>query len=913
MNSQVLKSDVSRLRVCFPKKRVGCFACGIFLAVIAFLSTAEAITPEVITLRRDNQFNIVPGPFTDETGKSVAVNDRWVLVGQPGTDFSPNGNEGSVQVHRASDGRYMGMLEPGVTSQNANFGTSVALCGDIAIVGAPGEQSGDGAVFFFDVRTRRELNGVSSPALGAGFGLSVAASGAVAVIGAPGAFGDQGLIYLVDLEEAAAGNPLLLFPIAAGDGQANDGFGQSVAISDQLVLVGAPGDDSAQGSAYLFSTAGTLIEKIAAQVSLQAGDLFGFTVALEGKTALIGAPGTGALDEGAAYLMPITNGASLLHTLTLGASAFPSAGLGWQVALRDGMALVGMVGFPLGSAAGEVWMFSRLSGLPIGRFTGTAESDQFADQIGFAIAAHGNRVVVGAPAANGDEGMAFLFPNFSGPSPLFKVSATRDSAPGILEARIRQFSEVCLSVNDNRVSFVANLVGRDASRGRNQGVFGGANFQPMRLAGQRNHPSTTDQVRLFSVEKSNSNYQTGLFYEGQTTGGGREILKFDGTDVFAVHRVGKSVFLLNNAIIGRYLQRVHSHTLTDWATSVQLRRNQANGTTAANDSAILALDEFGAEVEVVREDTDPFGLGDLFGQLSRVSFHGDEIVFPAPFVTAAPIQNQVLVRWRPLNGGSSVFQKGIHTVPTTTDTVRTFLGENSGATQGTTLFRAALNTSQTTNGANNEVLIAEDSGTTVKVARKGESSIALGQGEVWHRFLKYWAMHAGPQPVALFTAKVRGAGVNGSNDCGLFYLREDGDIDLLLREGDPLPGACNGERIGVIQRVVADPTTGAYAMVVSLIGAPPGTNQAVLLGNCKSQDISRRAVRRPWVVMRKGRTYQEAFGQTSQVMSFNLPINSIDRTGAGGKGLPSAIGAISTVIMVKYQNGTTAVGNLLSY
>ena len=79
---------------------------------------------------------------------------------------------------------------------------------------------------------------------------------------------------------------------------ANDQFGRSVAISGETVVVGAPLDDSFQGSAYVFARSGvvwTQEQKLEAADAL-AEDQFGFSLAISGETLVVGAP----LDDGAA-------------------------------------------------------------------------------------------------------------------------------------------------------------------------------------------------------------------------------------------------------------------------------------------------------------------------------------------------------------------------------------------------------------------------------------------------------------------------------------------------------------------------------------------------------------------------------------------------------------------------------------
>jgi len=145
------------------------------------------------------------------------------------------------------------------------------------------------------------------------------------------------------VEERGARYPLTIDPIAQqaylkpaaiGSTQAGDGFGWSVAVSGDTVVVGAPFEDSnttgvnstpnesaaGSGAAYVFvRSAGVWTQqaylKPAAVGTTQAGDNFGYSVAVSGDTVVVGAwkedssttgvnstPNESAADSGAAYI-----------------------------------------------------------------------------------------------------------------------------------------------------------------------------------------------------------------------------------------------------------------------------------------------------------------------------------------------------------------------------------------------------------------------------------------------------------------------------------------------------------------------------------------------------------------------------------------------------------------------------------
>ena len=142
-----------------------------------------------------------------------------------------------------------------------NFGYSVAISGDTAIVGAWGDDdngSKSGSAYLFDSTTGRQIAKLL-PDDGAAndyFGIFVSISGATAVVGAyfdddNGA--DSGSAYLFDTTTGRQIAKLL-----PDDGAEDDEFGYYVAISGATAIVGAHHDDDNggnSGSAYLFDAA----------------------------------------------------------------------------------------------------------------------------------------------------------------------------------------------------------------------------------------------------------------------------------------------------------------------------------------------------------------------------------------------------------------------------------------------------------------------------------------------------------------------------------------------------------------------------------------------------------------------------------------------------------------------------------
>jgi len=157
----------------------------------------------------------------------------------------------------------------------------------------------------------------SDPAQDDYFGRSVSIAGDYVVVGVAyddvGANADQGSAYLFSRNQGGAGNWGEIKQLTAADGEAGDHFGYSLSISGDFLIVGASMDDIGanpdQGSAYvhLRNQGGAdnwgLGQKLQASDGLSS-DAFGQSVAVSNGVYVVGAQlGDGAVaDSGAAYI-----------------------------------------------------------------------------------------------------------------------------------------------------------------------------------------------------------------------------------------------------------------------------------------------------------------------------------------------------------------------------------------------------------------------------------------------------------------------------------------------------------------------------------------------------------------------------------------------------------------------------------
>jgi ELWxxDGT repeat protein len=272
------------------------------------------------------------GAYEDFYGATVAISGDYAIVGANAADGAAADSGAAFIYHRTGSTwgeEQMVTASDGAT--NDYFGCSVAISGDYAIVGAyaaDGAEADSGAAYVYHwngVTWGEEQKITASDAtLGDVLGQTVAISGSYAVVGAPCAdvtVSDTGAAYIYHWNGISWDQQK---KITAPDGEDGLGFGDSVAISGDSLIVGAyhdtVGANTDQGSAYVFSRTmgGTdnwgLVEKVTASDGA-ANDFFGTGVGISGTTYLVGAAyGDGVVaDTGSIYFSgTFTNSAPVL-------------------------------------------------------------------------------------------------------------------------------------------------------------------------------------------------------------------------------------------------------------------------------------------------------------------------------------------------------------------------------------------------------------------------------------------------------------------------------------------------------------------------------------------------------------------------------------------------------------------------
>ncbi|WP_257301010.1 PGF-CTERM sorting domain-containing protein [Haloarchaeobius sp. FL176] len=357
---------------------------------------------------------------------------------------------GASKSSRADDWSQQAELVANDRDESDYFGSGVAVSrdGTTAIIGAPGDDSPNGedggSAYVFE-RTGEEWSQQTKLAPddgneGGRFGGSVSISrdGTTAVIGAyldDGPNGDNtGSAYVYNATGEEWSQQAKLAP---DDGDENDAFGASIAVSDDgaTVIIGAPSDTEPNGeyggSAYVFEQASgewTQQTKLASDDGAEE-DYFGGSVALSGggMTAILGAAGDDGPNgeaKGSAYVFEAAGDEWAQQTKLTAPDGDEGDGFGGPVAIsRDGtIAFFGANGDedPNGEGAGSAYVFDRDNGDWTQQAKLAPDDGDPKDSFGraLAVSSDGMTLIVGAftdENPNGENaGSAYVFDGSDG-------------------------------------------------------------------------------------------------------------------------------------------------------------------------------------------------------------------------------------------------------------------------------------------------------------------------------------------------------------------------------------------------------------------------------------------------------------------------------------------------------------------
>lgn len=346
-------------------------------------------------------------------GTSVAVDGNRAIVGA----MHP-AQKGHAYVFEFDGTLWheMGELIPDASlNRSAKMGYSVAISGDIAVVGAPG--AGDWTTAWGNVYVYR-YNGVkwqyeatlthTSAVFGERIGYSLAIEGSTIVVGAMDSdspYFASGSVHIFEFLDNDWQRTAVFKPNDSNDYQL---FGHSVAIDNKRILIGSSRDygyATQYGAVYVLEHDGFQWKKTA-KLTVSKEDVgsegyFGSRVALKGDVALIGSHEASDIerDSGAAYIFRYQGGAWVQEARLKASDVKGAAHFGSCVALSDDVAVVGAYAAESQfDIPGAVYVFRR-ENLTWSEQTKLIAANNIEDgmEFGYSCDIQGDRLMVGAP------------------------------------------------------------------------------------------------------------------------------------------------------------------------------------------------------------------------------------------------------------------------------------------------------------------------------------------------------------------------------------------------------------------------------------------------------------------------------------------------------------------------------------
>jgi hypothetical protein len=301
----------------------------------------------------------------DWFGAAVSLSGDRLIIGAPLED-SEGTNAGAVYVFELIAGNWTQTDKLFVNSLNSHdrFGTSVSLGSDRILIGAYGVDFGGinfGAAYVFDLVAGNwiyttELKASDGANLDT-FAETVSLDGDRALISShrdDDGGNDSGSAYVFEIDNGTWSETAKL--TAGVDASSNAFFGKALSLSGNTVLIGADGEAINKGAAYLFeynsqTVSWDLSQKLTANNGL-VGDYFGISLAVQDNIAVIGASGddNNGTDSGSAYIFQKINNSWIQTENIVADDGMADHEFGNAIALSSEIALIGA---PLANAHGQ--------------------------------------------------------------------------------------------------------------------------------------------------------------------------------------------------------------------------------------------------------------------------------------------------------------------------------------------------------------------------------------------------------------------------------------------------------------------------------------------------------------------------------------------------------------------------------
>jgi len=362
---------------------------------------------------------ILSNEVTHGFGNSVSIDGDKAVIGT---------SNSSAFVFILTKDKWIQQSEPlyGDTTAANLFGESVSISGDTVIIGDPLDKDfglGSGAAYIFTlvngVWTRQAKLLATDGAKRDNFGSSVAIYGDTAVVGAirdddngP----SSGSVYVFTRVDDQWTQQAKILP---NDGDENNRFGGSVSINSDTIIIGAYADGP--GSAYVFTRVGTnwIQQSKLLPTNGTGGGRFGYSVSISSDMAIVGAylADDNGSNSGAAYLFNRENNVWIQHATLLPNDGESFDQFGRSVSIDGNNAIIGSrLSDDFNTNSGSAYVFSCASGQwaqqAIIHAADIPDSGETTgDYFGSFVSLSGDRAIVAAPRDNSDDysGSSYIF------------------------------------------------------------------------------------------------------------------------------------------------------------------------------------------------------------------------------------------------------------------------------------------------------------------------------------------------------------------------------------------------------------------------------------------------------------------------------------------------------------------------
>jgi hypothetical protein len=356
------------------------------------------------------------GAANDYYGAAVATGHQRILIGSYGDD-DDGSTSGSVFLY-SIDGTYIKRIAPSNAAASKYFGKSVDIgCGKI-VIGAPSSTfttGSYGSAYIYDIDGNIASETILSPTSGVAdkeaYGESVSIGCGVVVLGASryndATYTARGRAFIFDLD----GNQIAELSPPSGTESTNMYFGQSVAVGNGKILVGAPGaynppsssTTNATGKVFVYDLKGNHIRTLVASDAKQ-NYFFGTSVSIGSGKIVVGSAESdkGAFNAGATYIYDY----DCANEIRLSGS-ISSMKIGTAVSVKEGRIVSGAKSTNSTLKEGEIRVYD-LEGQQVDRIF--PETDGVANtNFGSAVDISDGIMVVGAYGFDSNTGKAYIY------------------------------------------------------------------------------------------------------------------------------------------------------------------------------------------------------------------------------------------------------------------------------------------------------------------------------------------------------------------------------------------------------------------------------------------------------------------------------------------------------------------------